>query len=449
MSTFTWKELFKLSRTEKYKEGETGLKISTAGAGTSDLYVFEKGGKKGFFKERDVVPWQGEGAVQKALMEYQQGYIDVMDKSLEGSEEYSKAELVVQLCKVLFTMSQEDLIITISGLSELIQRRKGVWDDSLVKAIIETCSNRALIDLFMRCQKEDKEGNASYAKIPVLIETLKHLGKMENMIKQTEGAGLVPGTDLTARNVATTKLAEILGIDDIVAKSELAQVEVGGKVLDGILMEEAEGITISDLLTREDGCTFRYSPMALKQLSCLQIFDVLCGQTDRHMGNYHVIYSKKDGVVTVEGIRAFDNDLSFGTMTYRDFVGGGTNARCPERIVSETKKIDGVQRQSDSLELVIPCVDFDFAQMVDALTPAYIEYVLTGLVSKREIDAVGERLEGLKKALEKAAKKPGVMIDSDAGWEAFRDRAEQKLSEPEKKSISGISYMTKYFLGLK
>ena len=49
------------------------------------------------------------------------------------------------------------------------------------------------------------------------------------------------GNELTSRNIASSRMAELLGIGDIIAHSEPMKVKMGGKVMTGCFMEFAKG----------------------------------------------------------------------------------------------------------------------------------------------------------------------------------------------------------------
>ena len=112
-------------------------------------------------------------------------------------------------------------------------------------------------------------------------------------------AGLSGGADLTVRNVATSVLADYLKIQGLVVDSRIAELEVNGQRETGLLMSEAKGLTGRKLQSGSAyaGKTAHLTTNALKQLMTLQVFDYICGQVDRHMGNYLVDVEEIDGKV--------------------------------------------------------------------------------------------------------------------------------------------------------
>lgn len=105
--------------------------------------------------------------------------------------------------------------------------------------------------------------------------------------------------NLSGRNVAASRLAELLGLGDIVAKSETAVLENsdGGKIV-GNLMQEAKGKEVQSYLIEQQRDQYReqtenldtsgqkgaddmVTPEFLQSLISLQVLDNLAGQEDR------------------------------------------------------------------------------------------------------------------------------------------------------------------------
>lgn len=116
------------------------------------------------------------------------------------------------------------------------------------------------------------------------------------------------GANVTNRNIATNRLADLLGVGNLFARSEAAQLQVGDAApVKGIVMEGAEGANYD--LRKEKGQKFKgATPEFVRQLHCLEVLDQLMIQTDRHINNYFIQYDKKNRAVGVTGI---DNDNAF------------------------------------------------------------------------------------------------------------------------------------------
>ena len=118
------------------------------------------------------------------------------------------------------------------------------------------------------------------------------------------------------RNVAMSKMAELLGSPDVLAQSTTMQVQVGDKITNGIFMKQAPGIDYSSIKPGDPEAKitpagFDGSP-ALKNIADIQILDYICMNVDRNESNLFYQFSP-DGTKCL-GVTGIDNDLSFGTI---------------------------------------------------------------------------------------------------------------------------------------
>ena len=185
-------------------------------------------------------------------------------------------------------------------------------------------------------------------------------------------------------------MAKLLGIEDMIAKSDMATVTINGKTMTGTIMEEVKGTIVEDSKTKAAGeeTSVKYSPEAFKQLMNLQVFDVICGQVDRHTGNYlGELEKKKDGRYIFKNIKGIDNDMSFGLIKYSDILKNGQYG------IKEMKPIelDGT--------LTIPFLDYDMAMKIKALKPAEVSYQMADILSKEEIRALIDRIKGVQNVI--------------------------------------------------
>ena len=130
------------------------------------------------------------------------------------------------------------------------------------------------------------------------------------------------------RNVATSRVANLLGIGGIVEQSSIVKVKEKstGKITKGNLMTLAKGDSGAsiaqgkvyeemkkkeDIKERIEEAGNKFAPTIQKELTSLQVLDYICGQTDRHVNNFFVEYDKDTKMFT--HIHGIDNDMSFGT----------------------------------------------------------------------------------------------------------------------------------------
>jgi len=137
--------------------------------------------------------------------------------------------------------------------------------------------------------------------------------------------GLIdPGSVISDRNVSTTRVAERLGVGDLVAKSRTVLVKrKDGRFAKANSMEGVTGTNVMNINELNDKLNsdwksykVRFAGKAIRQLLDLQILDLICGQVDRNWGNIMAtcqLISELSECV-IEEIKGIDNDLSFGQL---------------------------------------------------------------------------------------------------------------------------------------
>lgn len=129
------------------------------------------------------------------------------------------------------------------------------------------------------------------------------------------------------RQFATRALAEILGISEIIPKSEIVKIYFGKDryEMTGTLMAEAGDANPCKIsLKKRNG----YTKSFVRQISNLEYLDAICYQLDHRLGNCNVVINHDK----IEGLMAFDNDAP---MTFFPFlyVPKTTYCRCSSVIV--------------------------------------------------------------------------------------------------------------------
>lgn len=213
------------------------------------------------------------------------------------------------------------------------------------------------------------------------------------------------GSDLntTRRNVAASRMARLLGIGDVVARSETMKLTDGTQTLTGNGMEEASGEP-ADTLSSSYGsdCVPKLAPALLRQLSSLQILDNICCQGDRNFGNILIEKAADGSLSRATGI---DNDISFGSLRKLDLSGGPQkNAFAP---------VTG-----GGYSLVIPHMSMELAQSILDLKADAVRFAMRDLITDSEIEALCWRLDQAKLAIADALSQPnsGVFLRGDAAW---------------------------------
>ncbi len=197
------------------------------------------------------------------------------------------------------------------------------------------------------------------------------------------------------RNLAAQSLQSLLGLD-MVPKMELATHQ--GKV--GLLMDEAKGKTAfppgqNDGITKKLEQNPQFANAVARELVNAELFDGLCGQQDRHPGNY--LIDPDTGKVSL-----IDNDQSF-------YPGHTSVAK------STTKTSEGTWFSPwPGLPALIDQQAFDKLQ---GIKEQDIREKLSSLLNQDEIESTVKRLDELKQhALE--LKKENRVVDNWATWKS-------------------------------
>ena len=231
-------------------------------------------------------------------------------------------------------------------------------------------------------------------------------------------------TNITNRNVATSRMAGLLGLSGLIADSKTVKVKDNrsGKTYKGNMMAFAEGEEGTKVFEKEkanmqssnDNIETRiqkaqqiFAPSLQKEMSSLQVLDYICGQNDRNTGNYMVQKDEQGRYAHVVGI---DNDKSFGTgVDHAKFLEQtGALGEDKMRLVVDTKD-----------NLVIPYMDKKLAQNIVNLSSDEIRFALKDLLADQYIENTVQRFKKVKTAIEK----------EEHGWNSARFREDSEWTE--------------------
>ena len=380
----TWLDVLKKIRTQKYVHGQDGVKVSMEGAMSSDVIIVEKNGKKKFFKQSEKV--------------YAGGFSDLIQETLKGLDTSTekgqrRAEFVRMIESYMNSWLQND--------EQKIEQCVGDCKDAeeLYKMILGGKDYKVRMTL-MNLYKEshDKDGNpvisAEESDYDFLIKQLNHYKKSLFTKKFASNVAFIDrNEEISKRNVATSRIAKFLGLGNLVVKSEMSEVSINGKTMTGITMEEGKGSLAGDLHVQaiRDGHDIEYTPDSLRQLLNLQLLDVICGQTDRHGNNYmaQYEYDEMNDKYILKAFTGIDNDMSFGKITYQDIQ---------DRMGIPHSRIKTIDVNGD---MIVPFMDREVAMTIRALDTKLLEHLLVDILSKEERKAMVNRVNGLKKAINK------------------------------------------------
>lgn len=206
----------------------------------------------------------------------------------------------------------------------------------------------------------------------------------------TKEAGIERGSDLTGRNIATSRMANFLGKSRLVTEAARVQLTSGDTVTEeGVVTRQAEGNQIDDLvkLSKEKNKKIVLDPAAARDLINLEIMDTLCGQLDRNKSNLFFQHEETEDEIRLTHVTGIDSDMSFGTVKYEELQKYADGFHQLPQIEQK----DGVSR--------VPVIDADMADSIMALTRENLEYLLSDLLSEADIEALWKRAQGLQKML--------------------------------------------------
>lgn len=348
---FTWADALQYTRAEMYDLSDPNLKVEMTGAASSQLYVIHKNksSAKGsgtlYFRKEDKVPPKGANKlVQEAL-----------SSSSLSEEEKSRIEKVM----IEYYGDHKKMEAIGNVISEL-KRKKSSLSDIGKKLTGKIAGMKKLYG-------KEMDNNATMEKLgQIYVDVIdiywkRTISKLKPKIRDER--------NLSNRNVATKRLATMLGIGSMVCDSRTAIVKKDNEIIKGNLMESSGGVEPADCL---ESC----SDGVIGKLYALQIFDLLCGQADRHSSNYHCII--RDGKIA--DIRALDNDMAFGDLSFDQVKGGHYYLKA----------------LSDAALLGMPRA---VTKRIMAMSPEYLDQTLGDILDRGELDMLWDRFRGVQRAI--------------------------------------------------
>lgn len=226
-------------------------------------------------------------------------------------------------------------------------------------------------------------GETALSAIAEMLE--KHYA---DLLTNVFSLGLTDGSRVDSRNSLMSTMADLLGVPDLVARSEpMTIVDEKGERIHGTAMREAKGMH-PDFPTEAAEKIGEHSlrnledshGSGLKALADLQVLDYLCGNLDRNGRNMLYQFDQNGKLVGVQGI---DNDRSFGLL-YPEAGGSLQRLASPEKM--------GV-------------ISASMAKKVMELTPETLKYMMRGSErSPQEMNAAVDRLKTLQKHIVESGK---------------------------------------------
>ncbi len=494
---YTWADFLGRVRCKTYVEGKDNCKVNIGGAGTSELFILETKAKEEnkenpgekieklktqYFKENDRIPTEGMAEItklqRKELAEYSKNYLSINKDLTEEEKAKHKTSMdfrdkylvaVNKLFKKMFSGDDNAMIAYV--LDETRSTDEKLWSDiyeelldyfgkdtdeytEFNNAVTRVLNEKNILKDNLEKATTDEEKRKIQKQIDdsdygFMTSSLRKLAKMANAQDVAENcAGIAKGAELAKRNVATARIAEMLGLKDLVVHSEMADVVINGKRMRGVMMDHAEGDLIPNIYNGAIAANkkTKYSVQAVRSLLNLQILDIICGQVDRNNGNFLATSKMENGTCVIDKITGIDNDMAFGCLSYSDI--------CKDTI---NKKVSGIFENG---KLRVPCIDNALAKQILDLNIETVRFKMIDLLSKEERDYLADRIRGLQEAilelqhqerkakqklkrekekailkLQKEAEKAILKLQSEEDKEKLRNKFEKDKKEIESKKF--------------
>ena len=356
--------------------------------------VIEQNGQKGVFTENAVVTRSKlvfEDVVNRRSVRY--GPADagrpVMDAVQRLAREHRTLRNLVRdlpvgtLSDLGRRFKENDFFNLDRDILEMIDRLKdNIQRENYPYKIITTDQEAAV------ASQEDRNFNTLIGEL--LEESARIKGSSDNL----DSMDVERGRSIGDRNTAMSIVGDLIYCPDILARSTDMKLKLkNGNVIRGSYMEWTKGQDIQYLSRcapnnpeERKNLSFDFdSPKIIQDAGDLLALDYICGNTDRHMANFHVIFEKDpDGVYRYKGLQGIDNDLSFPVFgpkqMEKDKLEPDSHTRLPEDIVAMKEST---------------------AQAIMNLTKEKLTFALCHKLTKKEIDAAWERTQYLQNHIRK------------------------------------------------
>lgn len=274
----------------------------------------------------------------------------------------------VQVNKIpLYTFSRDEVVYNFNTTNYMIKTPKGYFRICLEHLPLEQYTQQ-LLDLYSSALEIQK---LTYGEKDFLDKGLRIWKYNSNKYRyQTYNA---------CSSLAEEKMAELLGLDRLLTRSFFCRVQVdGGKEMVGTMASFADGIGFREI---QDMYQVVFTPELCKELTNLNIIDVICYEKDHCPRNYNIVLNEEGQAIS---ICSFDNDTSWsfspiGGVAFRTYAGASHFVK------------NGVINR--------PFLDLDVCDRLFNLSLYDLEINLSNYLRKNQIKACWRRVKTIQKAI--------------------------------------------------
>ncbi len=285
----------------------------------------------------------------------------------------------------------------------LIEQSRTDYRMLLDEYFIKCKKNRKLLFRDFMCQSEFLVKKNNLELMDAIVNVFDNTYKLSNIRFNAEDIGILPGEEFTGRNIAVTKMAQLFGMEGIVVSNQTATLVSGEHKSHGFVMSKAQGTDYSGINKSYIDTIHSYTGEFQRQMVMLQLFDNIMGQKDRHLNNifYNTEINDVDGVkkTVYTGITGIDNDMCCGAI-----------ASINHNFGHEVAILDYQCRH-----LAFDCMDKQMYEHMKVIDDDMIRTTLKGLVGSTYIEALIQRFNIIRNAIENTIRdsKRKVLFDKD------------------------------------
>lgn len=249
-----------------------------------------------------------------------------------------------------------------------------------IGSYVELQAFLGMVSAEMTFSAKEQEELATF--MPAFAAAFKKLNTRYGVAKDV---GIELGQDLSKRNVATSRIASLLGVPGLVTDSASVTLKTGPDSSEkGVVTVMAKGKPFREI--KAEGLPVVTSPKMMKELMNLQILDTICGQLDRNSSNLFFTYEKKNGKLILTGVTGIDSDMAFGLTDYHAL----------EKSQDGFLQLKPIEQNG---VCTLPYLDQTFCEQILALDKNTVFFVLSDLLKRSELDALWKRIEGVQNLL--------------------------------------------------
>ena len=420
----TWEDVLFYCKTEQYEDGKDGVQIDESREEEDTFTVTKDGVTRTMTKDQTLGDGTPNGVFEKALSDYEDKlemyrkkdtpFVRRMPKEVqirmvkEINNEFKVMDMIRDCLTKSFslhTKTGEDGCMISREFLQYVDTKEGFKEFCKLAAFgpekskMDEAFEQTGLDakLFFKTRfaahmraimtmPKDKS-LVRKEKLNEIKKVLKNaLMRFERESKARDEAKIgAQNTSIGKRNVATTRLARLFGIPNLVMKHKMREINIGASRMRCVEREESESKTaqgshfdLKDM--RQASRDYHYTPQVVHDMTALEVLDIISGQAERSRNDVRLEFTKQGDEVYMTGIKGINNALAYGRISYQNMLdqnnaGNIYNLRRIER--KGAPAVDGISER--------------LCRRILTVTPQMLEYCVIDLLSPEERRYLKER----------------------------------------------------------